>query len=86
MQHLNDRSKIATNMSKSFTKLINNLEKVLLSYHTPVIAVSGGVDSMTLSSFAQLNVGKKKGGMVRAIWAAVPKAGTMRVKVRSEIE
>jgi len=73
-------------MSKSFTKLINNLEKVLLSYHTPVIAVSGGVDSMTLSSFAQLTLGKKKVRMVHAISPAVPKAGTMRVKVQSEIE
>lgn len=51
-----------------------------------VIAVSGGVDSMTLASFAHRQLGAARIGMVHAVSPAVPAAATARVKAQAEAE
>ena len=60
-------------------ELSPRLRKVLLSLKGGTIAVSGGVDSMTLSSFANLVLGPKGVRMVHAVSPAVPAAATIRV-------
>ncbi len=62
--------------SDSFRKL----REVLLSLRSGTIAVSGGVDSMTLSSFAHSVLGRKHVRMVHALSPAVPTAATARVR------
>ena len=56
------------------------LRKILYALKGGTIAVSGGVDSMTLSSFANLVLGPKEVRMVHAISPAVPAAATIRVR------
>ena len=56
------------------------LQRVLLTYRGGIIAVSGGVDSMTLASFAQKVLGINGISMVHAISPAVPKAATALVR------
>ena len=56
------------------------LRKILFSLKGGTIAVSGGVDSMTLSSFANLVLGPKGVYMVHAVSPAVPAAATIRVR------
>ena len=50
------------------------------------IAVSGGVDSMTLASFAHRVLGADRVRMVHGFSPAVPPAATDRVRVQAEIE
>jgi uncharacterized protein len=50
------------------------------------IAVSGGVDSMTLASFAQRIVGAGRVRMAHALSPAVPAAATGRVRARAAAE
>tara|TARA_S200000501_G_scaffold374216_1_gene423208 strand:- start:3791 stop:4609 length:819 start_codon:yes stop_codon:yes gene_type:complete len=57
-----------------------SLQRVLLTYRGGIIAVSGGVDSMTLASFAQKLLGVGSISMVHAISPAVPKAATALVR------
>jgi uncharacterized protein len=62
------------------------LDKVLSDCAGAAIAVSGGVDSMTLSSFANRALGPRRIGMVHAVSPAVPPAATARVKAQGEAE
>jgi len=62
--------------SDSFRKL----REVLRSLQGGTIAVSGGVDSMTLSSFAHSVLGRKRVRMVHALSPAVPVAATSRIR------
>ena len=61
-----------------------------LAPHSPLaIAVSGGVDSMTLAAFAHRLHGQKRLGLVEMIHAvspAVPPAATDRVRARATLE
>jgi len=50
------------------------------------IAVSGGVDSMTLASFAHRMLGTGEIGMVHAVSPAVPPAATARVTSQADTE
>lgn len=60
----------------------NRLAGILVSIPQPVIAVSGGVDSLTLAAFANnLNETTK---MVHAVSPAVPQAATARVRQMAE--
>jgi pyridinium-3,5-biscarboxylic acid mononucleotide sulfurtransferase len=63
---------------------------IRLAHHAHLaIAVSGGVDSMTLAAFAhQLWLGRGMGSveMIHAVSPAVPSAATERVRMRAERE
>ncbi|MEJ8571491.1 adenine nucleotide alpha hydrolase [Microbaculum marinum] len=56
------------------------LAAVLRDCGSAVIAVSGGVDSMSLSSFAHRTLGSDRIRMVHAVSPAVPTAATDRVR------
>jgi len=56
------------------------LRDVLMSLPRGAIAVSGGVDSMTLSSYAHSLLGFDSVRMVHAVSPAVPRAATERVR------
>ena len=58
----------------------SRLAEVLAAMPAPAIAVSGGVDSMTLSSFAHRRLGAEGVRMVHALSPAVPAAATARVR------
>ena len=76
-------------METSKPEILNRtkgLRIVLKDCGKMTIAVSGGVDSMTLSSFAHRNFGRGKVRMVHAVSPAVPKAATSRVKTQSASE
>ena len=62
------------------------LAEIIKNYGKLTIAVSGGVDSMTLGSFAHRLLGRKKVKMVHALSPAVPKAATLRVETQAEAE
>lgn len=53
---------------------------VMADLRGATIAVSGGVDSMTLASFAHRQLGADGVGMVHALSPAVPEAATSRVR------
>ncbi|HVY16089.1 MAG TPA: hypothetical protein VHB27_12765 [Rhodopila sp.] len=56
-----------------------------LDRHTSLaIAVSGGVDSMTLAAFAHRHLGGAAVRMIHAVSPAVPPAATERVRARAE--
>ena len=50
------------------------------------VLLSGGVDSMTLSSFAHNALGAGRVGMVHAVSPAVPPAATQRVRAQASVE
>lgn len=62
------------------------LANILRSYEASAIAVSGGVDSMTLASYAHRILGRDKVRMIHALSPAVPLAATARVRAQSEME
>lgn len=62
----------------------SQLEALLMAYHLPVIAVSGGVDSMTLSALAHRSGCAVK--MVHAVSPAVPELATARTKALAKAE
>jgi uncharacterized protein len=62
------------------------LEKILRDAGEVTIAVSGGVDSMTLASFAHRQLGREHVAMVHAVSPAVPKAATARVEAGARAE
>jgi uncharacterized protein len=65
---------------------LGRLEDMLGGLAKASIAVSGGVDSMTLASFAHRVLGADRVRMVHGISPAVPPAATDRVRVQAEIE
>ena len=60
----------------------DRLARLLEEYGEATIAVSGGVDSMTLASFGRRTLGRECVRMVHAVSAAVPRAATARVQAR----
>ena len=62
------------------------LGEVLRDCAEPIIAVSGGVDSMTLASFARWVLGASGVRMVHALSPAVPAEATERVRSRGIAE
>jgi uncharacterized protein len=66
--------------------LDERLADVLSDCGKGVIAVSGGVDSMTLSAFAHRSLGPHRIGMVHAVSPAVPPAATARVRAQADAE
>ena len=66
--------------------MATKLQKILIRVKNPVIAVSGGVDSMTLSSFSHEILGYDNVRMVHAISPAVPVAATLRTRIFAKKE
>lgn len=64
----------------------HRLGEVLRGCARPTIAVSGGVDSMTLASFARRVLGAGGVRMVHALSPAVPAEATERVRSRADAE
>ena len=62
---------------------IHRLEAVLLGAGDVVVALSGGVDSLTLAAFAHHLLGPRA-TLVHAVSPAVPAAATVRVKAFAE--
>ncbi len=62
------------------------LAAVLEDLAPAAIAVSGGVDSMTLASFAHRHLGRDRIEMMHAISPAVPPEATARVRRHAEAE
>jgi uncharacterized protein len=62
------------------------LASVLERYATLAVAVSGGVDSMTLAAFAHRQIGSGAVQMIHAVSPAVPPAATARVRARAELD
>ena len=72
--------------NENIVSLAKKLAGVFEDCGKMTIAVSGGVDSMTLASFAQRQLGRERVKMIHALSPAVPKAATSRVKKQSEAE
>lgn len=66
--------------------MADRLADVLRNIGTATVAVSGGVDSMTLGSFAQRTLGRGAVRMVHAVSPAVPRAATARVEAQAALE
>ena len=66
-------------------RLEQRLAGILEGCGEATVAVSGGVDSMTLSSFARRTIGARA-SMVHAVSPAVPVAATERVKTQAQAE
>jgi uncharacterized protein len=65
---------------------LRRLRDILGGLTKATIAVSGGVDSMTLASFAHLVLGAGRVRMVHGVSPAVPPAATDRVRAQAETE
>lgn len=81
-----DRSNTLRGMSESLrgeapdlAAAISRLEAVLHDCGEAVVALSGGVDSLTLAAFAHRALGPKA-ALVHAVSPAVPPAATLRVR------
>lgn len=68
------------NIARDLDDAITRLASALRAHAEIVVAVSGGVDSLTLAAFAHATVGEKA-RLVHAVSPAVPLAATDRVKV-----
>ncbi len=64
----------------------DRLARLLEALGEATVAVSGGVDSMTLASFVHRTLGRDSARMVHAVSPAVPRAATARVKARGAEE
>jgi uncharacterized protein len=62
------------------------LEALLLSLDSAAVAVSGGVDSMTLGALANRLLGRNRVAMMHAVSPAVPPEATARVRAFAAIE
>ncbi|KSV75501.1 hypothetical protein N185_16815 [Sinorhizobium sp. GW3] len=62
------------------------LDFVLNDVATAALAVSGGVDSMTLAVFAHRHMGRERVTMMHAVSAAVPLEATERVRIWAKRE
>jgi uncharacterized protein len=67
----------------SAAAMVDRLADVLREIGKATIAVSGGVDSMTLACFAQRTLGHDAVRMVHAVSPAVPRAATERVEAQA---
>ena len=65
---------------------MRRLEATLLSLDAAAIAVSGGVDSMTLATLANRLLGRTRVAMIHAVSPAVPPEATERVRRLAETE
>jgi len=66
--------------------MTERLEAVLLSLDAAAVAVSGGVDSMTLAALANRPLGRTRAAMIHAVSPAVPPEATGRVRRLAESE
>jgi uncharacterized protein len=66
--------------------MTERLEAVLLSLDAAAVAVSGGVDSMTLAALANRLLGRTRAAMIHAVSPAVPPEATERVRRLAESE
>lgn len=73
-------------VTPDFDRLVEALADVLAGIDTMTIAVSGGVDSMTLACFAHREVGRARVRMVHAASPAVPGDAGTRVRRLAERE
>ncbi len=69
-----------------FAAKTDTLADVIEDYGSIAIALSGGVDSMTLSSFAHRRLGRDRVMMLHAVSPAVPAEATARVKAQATRE
>jgi len=65
---------------------MRRLEATLLSLDAAAIAVSGGVDSMTLATLANRLLGRTRVAVIHAVSPAVPPEATERVRRLAETE
>jgi uncharacterized protein len=77
---------MGSDLSAPLAAKTDRLARLLAEIGEATIAVSGGVDSMTLASFAHRTMGRAGVRMVHAISPAVPRAATARVKTRGAEE
>lgn len=75
----NDAAPLAAAMANRLAATLQRLGDV-------TVAVSGGVDSMTLASFAHRTLGRDAVRMVHAVSPAVPRAATARVEAQAAEE
>jgi len=66
--------------------MTHRLENLLLSLDAAAVAVSGGVDSVTLATLAHRLLGRSRVAMMHAISPAVPPEATERVRGLAQIE
>lgn len=77
---------MGNDLSALLTAKTDRLARLLEECGEATIAVSGGVDSMTLASFAHRTSGRERVRMVHAVSPAVPRAATARVQARGREE
>jgi len=63
--------------NENIVSLAKKLAGVFEDCGKMTIAVSGGVDSMTLASFAQRQLGRERVKMIHALSPAVPRAASI---------
>jgi uncharacterized protein len=77
---------MGNDLSAPLAAKTDRLARLLEALGEATVAVSGGVDSMTLASFAHRTLGRDSARMVHAVSPAVPRAATARVKARGAEE
>ena len=73
---------MGSDLSVPLAAMMDRLARLMDEYGAATVAVSGGVDSMTLASFAHRTLGREGVRMVHAVSPAVPRAATARVRAR----
>jgi uncharacterized protein len=77
---------MGSDLSATLAAKTDRLARLLEGYGVATVAVSGGVDSMTLASFAHRTLGRDGVRMVHALSPAVPRAATARIEARGAEE
>ena len=77
---------MGSDLSVPLAAMMDRLARLMDEYGAATVAVSGGVDSMTLASFAHRTLGREGVRMVHAVSPAVPRAATARVRARGRVE